>query len=46
MVIQERCKKSGQVWSVDGLQKMLNLRVTYMNKDIQHIKIIAAKRAA
>jgi hypothetical protein len=45
-VIQERCKKSGQVWSEDGLQKMLNLRVCYMNNDIGHIKKMATKMAA
>jgi hypothetical protein len=30
-VIQERMKKSGQRWSEDGAQNMLNLRVTKMN---------------
>ena len=31
-VIQKRMKLSGQRWSVEGAQNMLNLRVTYTNK--------------
>ena len=31
-VIQERMKLSGQRWSKQGAQNMLNLRVTYMNE--------------
>lgn len=36
-VIQERMKKSGQRWSEDGAQNMLNLRVTKMNGQWQQI---------
>jgi len=31
-VIQKRMKLSGQRWSIEGAQNMLNLRVTYMNE--------------
>ena len=31
-VIQKRMKQSGQRWSSNGAQNMLNLRVTYMNE--------------
>ena len=31
-VVQKRMKLSGQRWSVEGAQNMLNLRVTYMNE--------------
>ena len=31
-VVQKRMKQSGQRWSSDGAQNMLNLRVTYMNE--------------
>lgn len=31
-VVQKRMKLSGQRWSIEGAQNMLNLRVTYMNE--------------
>ena len=31
-VVQKRMKLSGQRWSVEGAQNMLNLMVTYMNE--------------
>jgi hypothetical protein len=31
-VVQKRMKQSGQRWSSEGAQNMLNLRVTYMNE--------------
>lgn len=37
-VVQKRMKQSGQRWSVDGAQNMLNLRVT--RKNLQWSKII------
>lgn len=45
-LIQNRCKQSGQVWSIDGLQKMLNLRTVYMNEDANKIRNISIKKAA
>ena len=45
-LVQSRCKLSGQVWSINGLQNMLNLRTVYLNKDFKKIRTIANKIAA
>lgn len=45
-LIQSRCKQSGQVWSIKGLQNMLNLRTVYQNKDLQKIRTISIKHTA
>ena len=45
-LIQSRCKQSGQVWSIDGLQNMLNLRTVYQNNDLKKIRTISIKQAA
>ena len=45
-LVQSRCKLSGQVWSINGLQNMLNLRTVYLNKDAKRIRTIANKIAA
>ena len=45
-LVQSRCKLSGQVWSIKGLQNMLNLRTIYLNKDLEKIRTIANKIAA
>jgi hypothetical protein len=37
-VVQKRMKQSGQRWTVEGAQNMLNLRVT--RKNLQWAKII------
>lgn len=37
IVIQKRMKQSGQRWSSDGVQNMLNLRVTHENEKWQNI---------
>jgi hypothetical protein len=36
-VVQKRMKLSGQRWSVEGAQNMLNLRVTYMNERWENV---------
>jgi len=45
-LIQCRCKQSGQVWSIDGLQNILNLRTVYQNNDLAKIRTISIKQAA
>ena len=45
-LIQCRCKQSGQVWSMDGIQNMLNLRTVYQNRDLTKIRTISIKQAA
>ena len=45
-LIQSRCKQSGQVWSIDGLQNMLNLRTVYQNNDLPKIRAVSNKQAA
>src|SRR5690606_12224932 len=36
-VVQKRMKQSGQRWSINGAQNMLNLRVTYMNENWDNV---------
>lgn len=36
-VVQKRMKLSGQRWSIEGAQNMLNLRVTYMNEKWENV---------
>lgn len=36
-VVQKRMKLSGQRWSLQGAQNMLNLRVTYMNEKWENV---------
>jgi hypothetical protein len=45
-LIQSRCKQSGQVWGINGLQSMLNLRTVYQNNDLKKIRTISIKQAA
>ena len=45
-LVQSRCKLPGQVWSINGLQNMLNLRTVYLNKDLKRIRTIANKITA
>ena len=45
-LIQNRCKQSGQVWSIDGLQKILNLKTVFMNNDKEKVRSISLKKAA
>ncbi len=42
-VVQKRMKQSGQRWSVQGAQNMLNLRV--VRKNLQWSKIIQLTKA-
>ena len=45
-LIQCRYKQSGQVWSMDGIQNMLNLRTVYQNRDLTKNRTISTKQAA
>jgi hypothetical protein len=39
-VIQQRMKLAGQRWTIDGVQQIANLRVTYKNGDYDNIRKI------
>jgi hypothetical protein len=44
-VIQQRMKRSGQRWSIDGGQQLLNIRTAYLSNNWTHVQDILRRAA-